>query len=344
MASSTGCVHCAAAGGADEIALADVRPDADGRMKLDARTAALLTLPPLFWAGNAVAARMLVGEVPPVALSLARWVFAFLLLLPFAWRGVFEHRAALARHWRILLLISPLGVGAYNTLQYLALQTSTPMATSLIASSSPVAILLLGVIVFGERVRTAQWLGAACSAAGVLLVIARGDPARLAQFAFVAGDLIMLAAVLTWTLYTWLLRKHRPDLPFAPLLLVQIVLGIAAIAPFAVAEAALTEARIAWNAGTLWAILYMALFPSLIAYWCWDLGVRRVGAVIPVYFANLTPVFAAALSMWLLDDRPRLYHLVALLLILGGIHLASRPAVSVARPSQAPAADSRRDR
>jgi len=136
-------------------------------MRLDAGTAALLTLPPLAWAGNAVAARLLVGDVPPVALSLARWVIAFALLLPFAWRGVIRHRAAFARHWRILLLIGPLGVGAYNTLQYLALQTSTPMATSLIASSSPVFILALGAVVFSERARPAQWLGAALSVSAV---------------------------------------------------------------------------------------------------------------------------------------------------------------------------------
>jgi drug/metabolite transporter (DMT)-like permease len=294
-------------------------------MRLDASTAALLTLPPLFWAGNAVAARMLVGDVPPVALSLARWVIALALLLPFAWRAAVRHRAAFVRHWRILLAIGPLGVGAYNTLQYIALQTSTPMATSLIASSSPVFILALGAIVFGERTRAAQWAGAALSVAGVVLVMARGDPANLAQLAFVPGDLIMLVANLTWTLYTWLLRRHRPDLPFAPLLLVQMAIGVAAIAPFAVLEAALSPARIEWSAGAVGAMVYMAAFPSLAAYWCWDLGIRRVGAVIPVYFANLTPVFAAVLSMWLLADSPRIYHVVALALIIGGIHLASRP-------------------
>ncbi len=295
-------------------------------MRLDGATAALLTLPPLFWAGNAVVARMIVGEVPPVALSLARWVIALALLLPFAWRAALRHRAILARHWRILLAIGPLGVGAYNTLQYIALQTSTPMATSLIASSSPVFILALGALAFGERTRSAQWLGAALSVGGVLLVMARGDPANLAQLAFVPGDLIMLVANLTWTLYTWLLRRHRPDLPFAPLLLVQVAIGVVAIAPFAALEASLSPARIQWSGGAAAAMLYMAVFPSLAAYWCWDLGIRRVGAVIPVYFANLTPVFAAVLSMWLLDDAPRIYHVAALALIIGGIHLASRPA------------------
>ena len=295
-------------------------------MRLGPSTAALLALPPLFWAGNAVVARMLVGDVPPVALSLARWMIALALLLPFAWRSTMRHRAAFVRHWRILLAIGPLGVGAYNTLQYIALQTSTPMATSLIASSSPVFILALGALVFGERTRSAQWLGAALSVGGVLLVMARGDPANLAQLAFVPGDLIMLVANLTWTLYTWLLRRHRPDLPFAPLLLVQVAIGVVAIAPFAALEASLSPARIQWSGGAAAAMLYMAVFPSLAAYWCWDLGIRRVGAVIPVYFANLTPVFAAVLSIWLLDDAPRIYHVAALALIIGGIHLASRPA------------------
>ena len=293
-------------------------------MRVDSATAAMLTLPPLFWAGNAVAARMLVGDVPPVALSLARWVIAFALLLVFAWRPLLDQRATLLRHWRIMLLIGPLGVGAYNTLQYLALQTSTPMATSLIASSSPVFILALGAWVFGERTRGAQWLGAALSVAGVLIVLARGDPGNLAQLAFVPGDLIMLVANLTWTLYTWLLRKHRPDVPFAPLLLAQMAIGICAIAPFAALEAALSPARIVWSTGAVGAMLYMAIFPSLLAYWCWDVGVRRAGAVIPVYFANMTPVFAALLSMLLLAEAPRPYHAIALLLIVGGIHLASR--------------------
>jgi drug/metabolite transporter (DMT)-like permease len=295
-------------------------------MKLDPGTAALLTLPPLFWAGNAVAARLLVGDVPPIALSLGRWVVAFALLLPFAGAAAWRYRGALAHHWRILLLIGPLGVGAYNTLQYIALQTSTPMATSLIASSSPVFVLALGALVFGERTRPAQWLGAALSVMGVVLVMARGDPANLAQLHFVTGDLIMLVANLAWTLYTWLLRKHRPELPFAPLLLAQIAVGLAAIAPFAALEAALSPARIVWSGGAVAAMVYMAVFPSLLAYWCWDVGIRRVGAVIPVYFANLTPVFAAVLSVWLLAETPRFYHLAALVLIIGGIQLASRPA------------------
>lgn len=296
-------------------------------MKLDARTAALLTLPPLFWAGNAVFARALVGEMPPLAMSLLRWVIALAIFLPFVWRDLLQHRDELRRSWRALVIISVLGVGAYNTLQYLAVQTATAVNVTLIAASTPVFALALGALFFAERTRPAQWLGAAVSVSGVLWVLVRGDVMHLAALHFVAGDLVMLAANVTWALYTWALRKHRPQLPFAPFLAAQMILGTLFIAPLAAAEALFSTATIHWSPKVLLVLLYMAIFPSIIAYAAWDRGVVRVGALIPVYFANLTTIFTAVFSTLLLGEPPQLYHLIGLVLIVLGIHLANRPAV-----------------
>jgi len=305
---------------------------------IDRRTSLLLTLPPLFWAGNAVFARLLVGEVPPLALSLLRWVIALAMLLPFAWSALREHADALLAEWKAIALLGVLGIGGYNTFQYLAVQTSTALNVTLIASSTPVFILAVGALFFSERTRAAQWLGAGLSVLGVLVVLTRGDPANLLRLAFVPGDLMMLAANLTWTLYTWLLRKHRPDLPFAPLLVMQMMFGLLAIAPLAAAESLLGAAPIHWSATVVVVLLYIALLPSIVAYYCWDQGIKRVGAVIPVYFANLTPLFAAALSTLLLGEAPHLYHAVALAMIVGGIHLAMRSATKSAAAMRAAAA------
>jgi drug/metabolite transporter (DMT)-like permease len=292
-------------------------------LSLDRRTAFLLTLPPLFWAGNAVFARLLVGEMPPLVLSLLRWLLALGIFLPFAWRALAEHRVALRAAWKEIALIGLLGVGAYNTFQYLAVQTSTAVNVTLIAASTPVFVLLFGVLFFGERARLAQWLGAALSLCGVTWVLLRGDPANVTHLGFVPGDLIMIGANITWALYTWLLRKRRPQLPFAPFLAAQMLVGAAAIAPLAGVELALDHV-IVWNQRVVAVLVYMAIFPSIIAYYCWDRGVTRVGAVVPVYFANLTPLFAALLSTLLLGEAPHLYHAVGLALIIGGIHVASR--------------------
>jgi len=292
--------------------------------RIDPRTALLLTLPPLFWAGNAVFARLLVGQVPPLALSLARWVIALAIFLPFAWPALRTHWAALREQWKDVALIGVLGVGCYNSFQYVAVQTSTAVNVTLIAASTPVFVLATGALFFGEPTRRAQWIGACVSLGGVLTVLARGDPANLLALSFVPGDLIMLAANLTWTLYTWLLRTRRPRLPFAPFLAAQMAFGVIAIAPFTIAESALGAAPMHWSPTVVAVMLYVALLPSIVAYAVWDHGVARVGAVVPVYFANLTPVFAGILSALVLGELPRAYHLAGLLLIVVGIHLASR--------------------
>lgn len=295
------------------------------RQPLTAATAALLLAPPLFWAGNAVVARALVGEFPPLALSFARWALALLLILPFAMNGLREAWPRLRGQWPLLMGISALGVGCYNSLQYLALQTSTAVNATLIGASGPIMTLLVGAAFFGSPVRRPQWIGAALSMVGVLIVIARGDLMKLATLQLDRGDLIMLVATLTWSVYTWLLRKRRPNLPATPFLALQMALGALMILPFAVLELLWTGQAVAPTASNLGALIYVALLPSLVAYFCWDRGVARAGAVLPMYFVNLTPVFAGLLSYFFLGEAIGLHHLTGGLLIIAGIHLASRP-------------------
>lgn len=291
---------------------------------LTASTAALLIAPPLFWAGNAVLARALVGDFPPLALSFWRWTLALVVLAPFAARSVWRHRAVLRAQFSVIAWTSLLGVGCYNSLQYLALQTSTAVNTTLIGASGPALTLITGAAFFSSRVARRQSIGAFVSLVGVLWVIARGEPGNLLRMHFAMGDVIMLGATLAWSVYTWLLRTRRPPLPLTAFLAAQIALGAAMIFPFYVIEWLVTRQVPAATPTNFGALVYVVLLPSLAAYYCWDRGVSRAGAILPMYFVNLTPVFAAMLSWALLDDPVGAYHLVGGALILVGIQLASR--------------------
>jgi drug/metabolite transporter (DMT)-like permease len=295
--------------------------------RLTPSTAALLVLPPLFWAGNAVVGRALVGHFPPLALSFWRWALAFAILAPFALRSIRAHRDTIRSHWRALAALSFLGVACYNSLQYLALQTSGAVNATLIGASGPVAGLLIGAAFYQARVTHRQWTGAALSAAGVLWVIARGDLANLTALRFAMGDLIMLVATVLWSFYTWMLRRQRPPLPMTTFLAVQIGLGALMILPLYLVELAVTQRIPEASATNLAALLYVAVLPSIVAYYCWDRGVARAGAVLPMHFVNLTPVFAALLATFFLAEQIGLYHLAGGALILSGIHLANRPVV-----------------
>jgi drug/metabolite transporter (DMT)-like permease len=294
--------------------------------RLTPSTAALLVLPPLFWAGNAVVGRALVGHFPPLALSFWRWALAFAILAPFAARSIRAHRETIRAHWQVLVVLSFLGVACYNSLQYLALQTSSAVNATLIGASGPVVGLLVGAAFYRTRVAGRQWFGAALSAAGVLWVIARGDLANLLELRFAMGDLVMLVATVLWSFYTWMLRRQRPPLPMTAFLALQIGLGTLMILPLYLVELAVMQRAPEATAANFAALAYVAVLPSIVAYYCWDRGVARAGAILPMYFVNLTPVFTAVLATFFLAEPIGLHHFAGGLLILVGIHLANRPA------------------
>ena len=313
-------------------------------MQLSPRLSLMLILPPLMWAGNAVVGRLLVGSIDPLWLNVARWALALALLWPLGhrvWTSA-AGRAQVRQRWPYLAALSLSGVGAYNALQYLALTTSTPLNVTLIAASTPVFAMALGALVYAERPRKAQWLGALLSLLGVAVVLSRGSPARLLQVQLVIGDLVMLCAVLCWAVYSWLLARPpahmqgsaHPGWNWAELLSAQMLPGLAwALAIASLGEWLAPSAPTQWSAKLWLALAFIAVGPALIAYRAWGLAVTQAGPAVATIFANLTPLFAAILSAALLGEAPQAFHALAFGLIASGI-LASSWAMI--RPQRVP--------
>ena len=300
--------------------------------RLTPATLALLLIPPLMWAGNAVVGRMMQGSIPPITFNLLRWVLAGVLLLPLA-AWVLRPGSGLWPQRRRFALLGLLGVGLYNALQYMALKTSTPINVTLVASSIPIWMLLLGRVLYGVPIARRAAIGAVLSLAGVAVVLARGDWAQLGALRLVAGDGWMLLAALTWAWYSWLLVRPPAggDPPaikadWAAFLMAQMVMGLAWSGMLAAGEWFTLPAgtTIEWGWPLAAALVYVAIGPSLIAYRCWGAGVARVGPAVAGFFSNLTPLFAALMSATLLGEPPRLYHAAGFVLIVGGILVSSR--------------------
>jgi len=295
--------------------------------KLTLSTALLLTVPPLLWAGNAIVGRMVRDAVPPMTLNLLRWTIALLVLLPLG-RAVFAPGSGVLANWKRYSMLGLLGIGLYNSLQYLALQSSTPINVTLVASGMPVWMLLVGKLFYGAPVKRRQVGGALLSIAGVLVVLCRGDFDQLAGLRLVAGDLYMILATIAWAFYSWMLMQQR-DVPslradWAAFLLAQVGYGVLWSAALSGAEIALQGADIAWSWTLAAALLYVAIGPAILAMRCWGAGLQKAGPTLGSFFINLTPLFTALLSSAFLGEAPHLYHALAFGLIVGGIAISAR--------------------
>jgi drug/metabolite transporter (DMT)-like permease len=295
--------------------------------RLTASTAILLTVPPLLWAGNAIVGRLVREAVPPMTLNLLRWTIALAILLPLG-RAILRPGSGLWTDWRRYSMLGLLGVGLYNSLQYLALQSSTPINVTLVASGMPVWMLLVGALFFKIPVRRRQVVGAALSIAGVLLVLSRGQWSQFVAMRLVAGDLYMILATIAWSFYSWMLmqRKDRPEIraDWAAFLAAQVVYGVLWSGVLAGAEWSAGDVRVDWSWKVAAALLYVALGPAIIAFRCWGAGVERAGPTVGAFFINLTPLFTALMSTAFLGELPHWYHIAAFALIVGGIAWSAR--------------------
>lgn len=279
----------------------------------------------LCWAGNALVARAVHGQIPPLGLAFWRWCLALACLLPFIAVPLWRQRAAIRQAgWRLLVLAG-LSISAYNSLLYSAAQSTEALNITLLSTCLPLATFFGAGLLLGEWPARRAWLGLAIAALGLLWLIARGEPVNLLRLAFNPGDLLMLLAVLDWALYSLLLRRWAAWVRLPPLSLLgmTMLLGVPLLLPFYLFEYARVGGFTA-DLPALAAIGYTALFASLFAYFAWNHGVRVLGASRAALSSYSMPVFTALLGWLLLGERLQAFHAVGAALILGGLLLASR--------------------
>ena len=288
-----------------------------------ARIYLMLFLVMLLWAGNALVARAIRADVPPFTLAFLRWTGASLLLLPFAARGIVAEWPLVRRHWPMLLLLSILGVGCFNAFFYSGLRTSSATNALLIQAAVPALVLGCNFLVFRTRALPTQIIGVLAAALGAILIIFRADINALAALRFGHGDALILLGVLCWSIYTSLLRK-RPPLTATTFLTLSFMVGVTVMAPLAASEWA--DHAVRWTPAAIAGIAYVAIFPSIIAYFLYNHAVAQVGAAQAGQAISLQPLLGAFLAALLLGETLHGYHFAGMALILLGIAAAARRA------------------
>ena len=273
-----------------------------------------LVLATLFWSGNFVVGQAAVASMSPMDLTFWRWTLAALPLLALAHFVEKPDWGAVLRRWPVLLLLSALGMSGYTLLLYGALGYTSAMNASLITAANPALIVVMAIVLLGEKTTRLGWLGIGLGLLGVLLVLTRGELQRVFSLSINTGELMMIGAIVVWGSYTIIAR--RLDIPAIAATAVQVVIATVTLAPFALA----LHVRFPETPAEGWSLAYIAVFPSLGAYLFWNLALKTTPPGTAGNYLNLMVVFTAIITV-ALGTPLTLVQVVGGLMVVAGVLL-----------------------
>ncbi|MBF0303449.1 MAG: DMT family transporter [Desulfamplus sp.] len=281
---------------------------------------ALLTIAVLSWALNTVLAKGMINEIKPISLSFFRWLTALCFILPFGLKRVIQQKEILKKNWEKIVILSIFSIALYNSLIYSSAQFTTATNMSFVIASTPAVTFIFSWIFLRQQESWLRVGGMLISLAGMLLIVFKGSLENLLSLVVNIGDLLTFGAVVSWSVYSVLLKRMKLDIDPIAFLTITIITGLPFIFPFYIRE--LSEyGTFEANIRNLSIILFLGIFPSIISYLCWNEGVKRAGPNMASIFLYLIPVFASFIAFFFLGERIQLYHISGGILILGGLIL-----------------------
>lgn len=283
----------------------------------------LAILPPLFWAGNFVLGKWAVTTIPPVQLSFFRWLIALFILSGITYKTLKDHYKTIIKNIKKIFIFSLLGIVGFNIFIYIALQKTTAINGALINSTMPIVTLLLSIFIIKESFQFKQYIGITASFFGLLVLFSSGDLSVFLKLNFNQGDIFILLGVACWSLYTILVKKWVIELPFFVFLFSIVFIGCLLHIPLLFIEASYTGwANFSYP--TLTAIIYLAIFPSILAYFFWGKVVTSIGPAKASLFMYLTPIFSTIFALIFLKEKIHVHHLVGFIFVVIGIVLVNK--------------------
>jgi drug/metabolite transporter (DMT)-like permease len=281
-----------------------------------------MLLPPLCWAGNFVVGRAVLDNATPIGLAFSRWLLALVFFSPFIVKPLWQQRDLIKKHFWAISLLAILSVAGFNTFAYIALQYTTATNATLLNSFIPIFILIISGLFFQEKISSKQIIGVFVSLLGVVIILTRLDQTVIAQLSINKGDLWMLVASLSWALYSLLLKYLRPtELAAIPFLGILIIIGTIILLPILWIDP-FNEPAIIWNNSMILAVVYIAIFPSIVANLAWNYGMKHIGAAKGGQFIHLMPFIGAILAIVFLGESIQLFHLLGGACIALGLWLS----------------------
>ena len=284
----------------------------------------MLVCASLFWAGNFMVGKYaFFTEIPPLSLVFYRWSLVWIILLPFTYKEIIKYKDTILNNLPLLFFLGLTSVGLYNSFTYLSLVHTQVINASLFNAAIPAIIILLCFLLKIEKTNKFQILGLIISVGGILAIITKLKLNILLSLNFNKGDLIMIGGVLTWGIYSTLLKKKKFTLPLLTLVHIICTFGLISVFPQFLYELSSGQV-INFDINLVYTLIFLALFPSIGSYYCWAGAVSIIGANRAGIYLHLMPILAAILAMIIFDEVLLFYHYIGGIFIISGILLSNK--------------------
>ena len=287
-----------------------------------------LILATLFWSGNFIVGKAASDfEIPPFTLNFYRWTFAWLILAPFTLKEIYRLKLHILNNLKYVLILGITSITLFNSIVYYSLQFTQVISGVLMISTIPVMIILFSSLLKIEKTNFFQLIGVVFSMLGVLVIVTQLNYEKTKELSFNKGDLSIIVAMLSWALYSTLLKRKKLELSQLSLLQVIISSGLIFLLPIYLIEMRLGR-HVALEMPFFITLTYVVLFPGLASFICWIKGIAIIGANRSGIFLHLMPIFSTILAIIIFKEKFMLYHLIGAVLIITGIVLSSRKKVN----------------
>ncbi|WP_196894615.1 DMT family transporter [Aureivirga marina] len=279
----------------------------------------------IFWAGNFIAAIDIHESIPPITLNFFRWVVATIVLIPFSIKIINKKNfVLLKKHFFFLSILSITGVSILNTFIYKASQTTSAINLSLIETSAPIFVVLISILFLKHKIIFREILGILITFFGVIYLITSGSFEKLLMLEFKSGDLYMLAAAFSFSIYSIFFKRKPKELSNHFIIFYTMILGNIFTIPFLIFEILHYKTAILFDTKTVLAILYVGIFASLAGYYLWNKALLYIGPVKTSIVYYLLPVFTSILGTIYLGEHFTITNLISMIIIIFGVILVSK--------------------
>ena len=283
-----------------------------------------LVLATLFWSGNFIVGKFAtLFEIPPLTLNVFRWISVWLILMPFTYKEIFNNLPNIKQNWFVISFMGLITISTFNSVVYFALNYTQVINAVLVLAAIPAATIFFSSLMNVERTNFFQLLGLFLSIIGIGSIISNGDVQKIFSLSFNKGDLWMLVCVITWALYSTLLKKHKFEFSQFALIQLMVSAGLLFLIPQLYYEKSI-GLEVNFNKAFFLILFYVVVFPAIAAYYCWQKGVEIIGPNRASMFIQLMPLLSAVMAIIIFKEQFELYHFVGASFIVTGIYLSNK--------------------